>query len=151
MSSHPGFQSWFGWSRLRSLNARVRSTARRQAAPAPWIAAGLAVWAVWWPSRPRPADRSGPLRSVLATGWGRTQRAARRPGPARDGVIDPAATVDTWPRSRGWWLTWLDTGDRVRKTIAPAETIITGTVLPAGCERNTAPARPSAVLIRSAS
>ena len=35
--------------------------------------------------------------------------------------------------------------------IAPPETIMTGTVTPAGWQRNTAPARPSAVLTWSAS
>ena len=48
-------------------------------------------------------------------------------------------------------MTRIDTADRARKAIAPADTTMTGTVLPAGWERKTAPARPAAVRIRSAS
>ncbi len=73
------------------------------------------------------------------------------PGPARTEAAGPAAPENAWPGSRGVvWMTRMDTADRTRKAIAPAETTITGTVLPAGCERNTAPARPTVVLIRSA-
>jgi len=40
--------------------------------------------------------------------------------------------------------------DSNKKAIAPADTTMTGTVLPAGWERKTAPVWPAPVLIRSA-
>jgi len=45
----------------------------------------------------------------------------------------------------------METVESTRKAIAPADTTMTGTVLPAGCERKMAPVCPAEVLIRSAS
>jgi hypothetical protein len=45
--------------------------------------------------------------------------------------------------------TRMDTAETARKAIAPADSSMTGTVLPAGCWRRTDPVRTSVVLTRS--
>jgi hypothetical protein len=64
--------------------------------------------------------------------------------PVRPGVSCPMPGSGR-PESAG-----AETVDNSRNAIAPADTTITGTVLPAGWERKTAAARPAPVLIRSA-
>ena len=115
------------------------------------------------PSRParraghRRPGREAPPAGRRAGGRARVRRSRvprpasrRRSGARREtGRGDPANNGVAGPR--GGWMTWMDTADSARKAIAPAETTMTGTVLPAGWERNTAPARPTVVRIRSAS
>ncbi len=90
-----------------------------------------------WPARPDPPDAGAcddlGMRAAMAVTAGA--------GPAAAGCIDDGAVC----RTR------IETVENKRKTIAPAETAMTGTVLPAGCERKTAPVCPTPVLIRSAS
>jgi len=59
--------------------------------------------------------------------------------------------ADDWVVVRGSCRTRIETVEKTRNAIAPPEIIMTGTVLPAGCRRKTAPACPTVVLIRSAS
>ncbi len=67
-----------------------------------------------------------------------------------------AVTAGAGPEDGDWTgadavgRTRIETVENKRKTIAPAETTMTGTVLPAGWERKTAPVWPTLVLIRSA-
>ncbi len=99
------------------------------------------VWcpltALAWPARPNPPDAATcddlGMRAAMAVTAGA--------GPAAAGWTDAGAVC----RTR------IETVENKRKTIAPAETAMTGTVLPAGCERKTAPVCPTLVLIRSAS
>lgn len=53
-----------------------------------------------------------------------------------------------WSVARGGCSTRIETVESSRKAIAPADTTMTGTVLPAGWERKTAPVWPTPVLIR---
>ena len=46
--------------------------------------------------------------------------------------------------------TWMETAESARKAIAPADSTMTGTVLPAGWDRMSVPTCPTLVLIRSA-
>ena len=46
-------------------------------------------------------------------------------------------------------MTWIETVEKSRNAIAPPDSTMIGTVLPAGCSRSTRPARPMPVLIRS--
>src|SRR6266566_1602049 len=72
-------------------------------------------------------------------------------GIAPAGVTGDVPEADDWVPVRGAGRTRIETVDRSRNAIAPPESTMTCTVLPAGCRRNTAPTRPMAVLIRSAS
>ncbi len=72
-------------------------------------------------------------------------------GTARADATGSVPEADDWLAVRGLCRTRMETVDRTRKAIAPAEITMTGTVLPAGCMRKTAPACPMVVLIRSAS
>ena len=60
------------------------------------------------------------------------------------------AEADDRSGSRGMCNTWMETAESARKAIAPADSTMTGTVLPAGWERITVPTCPTVVLIRSA-
>ncbi len=84
---------------------------------------------------------------------------SRRPAPGVGGTLDTgSAMADTEGTGNGGsWLsagvgcsTRIETADSSRKAITPAETTMTGTALPAGWERKTAPARPKPVLTQSA-
>src|SRR5581483_6542773 len=72
------------------------------------------------------------------------------PSPVAIGLAEaageiPAADGSAGPRCR----TWIETVEKSRNAIAPPDSTMIGTVLPAGCSRRTAPARPMPVLIRS--
>src|SRR6266567_7827354 len=97
------------------------------------------------------------LLSDPGPGWPGPPNPAARPRDAPEMGIAPAVTTggvpeaDDWVAVRGVGRTRIETVEKSRKAIAPPESTMTGTVLPAGCRRKTAPARPMAVLIRSAS
>ena len=68
-------------------------------------------------------------------------------------VGDAAGAVRAEDRPWSWVTcsTWMETAESARKAIAPADTTMTGTVLPAGWDRTTAPAWPTVVRTRSVS
>jgi hypothetical protein len=65
------------------------------------------------------------------------------------GAACAAAAPASWPGALGPGRSRAETVESKRKAIAPADTTMSGTVLPAGWERKTAPAWPRPVLIRS--
>jgi len=68
-------------------------------------------------------------------------------------VGDAAGNARAEDRPGSWVTcrTWMETAESARKAIAPADTTMTGTVLPAGWDRTTAPAWPTVVRTRSVS
>ena len=73
----------------------------------------------------------------------RPGRVPRGGGPAARPCGEPApAEVNDWASVPGGGRTRIETVDKSRNAIAPPESTMTGTVLPAGCRRKTAPARP---------
>jgi hypothetical protein len=70
----------------------------------------------------------------------------REPGSV---VGDPPTTASSAGRPESRCSTWMDTAESARKAIAPADITMTGTVLPAGCERTSVPTCPTVVRTRS--
>ena len=70
--------------------------------------------------------------------------------PVADSPAVPGSAEER-PGLGGRRRTWMETAERARKAIAPADITITGTVLPAGWERTSVPSWPTVVLTRSAS
>jgi hypothetical protein len=89
------------------------------------------------------AAGAGPLAVGWACGGGEV-------GIAMCGRPDATARADDRPGSRGMCSTWMETAERARNAIAPADSTMTGTVLPAGWERTSVPTCLTVVLIRSA-
>ena len=99
---------------------------------------------------------SDPERAVVSTrSWepaGSPARCGEDPG-MRTAIADatgagPEAEDPSGPR--GSRKMRMETADRTRKAIAPADISMTGPVVPAGCVRKTEPACAMVVLIRSA-
>jgi hypothetical protein len=67
----------------------------------------------------------------------------------RPDATGAAAAPASWPGGRGPCPSRTETVESKRKAIAPADTTMSGTALPAGWERKTAPTQPRPVLIRS--
>jgi len=67
----------------------------------------------------------------------------------RPDATGAAAAPASWPGGRGPCPSRTETGESKRKAIAPADTTMSGTALPAGWQRKTAPTQPRPVLIRS--
>lgn len=86
-----------------------------------------------WPGLPRPA----PAESRDAPGKGMALASAIGGAPAG---------VSSAVRGR---RTWIETVESRRKAMAPPDSTMIGTVLPAGCKRTTAPVCQAPVLIRS--
>ncbi len=88
-------------------------------------------------------------------GSGEAGPAGRACGDAEPGIPpgDPPAAI-AWAGDRSWsrgmCSTWMETAETARNAIAPADSTMTGTVLPAGWERMSVPTCPTVVLIRSA-
>jgi hypothetical protein len=93
-------------------------------------------------SDPVPGSRPAEPGSVVPAG-------DEAPVRVFSGKLAAAPANGGGPETRGGWMTRMDAADRARKAIAPAETTMTGTVLPAGWERKTAPAHPILVRTRS--
>src|SRR5260370_31776193 len=111
--------------------ARLGEVGSEEPGPEPgWVSCLL------WPGPPRPAARP---RDVPEMGIGPTEATGEVPAADDRGVV------------RGVGRTRMETVENSRNAIAPPESTMIGTVLPAGCRRKTAPARPTPVLIRSAS
>jgi hypothetical protein len=113
----------------------------------------------WPPLPPVPAPGPAPLPGPVSAPWP-PPAAAGLGGLASDapemGIASAVATgnapeADDGVAVRGAGRTRIETVEKSRNAIAPPESTMTGTVLPAGCRRKTAPARPMAVLIQSAS
>lgn len=122
-----------------ALPARIPPLPESSRAPAPCPALpGTPVAG----SDPAPGSRPAEPGSVLPDG-------DEAPVRVFSGRLAAAPANGGGPETRGGWMTRMDAADRARKAIAPAETTMTGTVLPAGWERKTAPAHPILVRTRS--
>ncbi len=123
----------------------------------PLVAVAMAVAA---PGAGDPADPAGdwvtcPLSKPPWPGWASPpalrSRDAPETGTALADATGGAPETCNWSDADGGRRTWIETVESSRKAIAPADTTMTGRVLPAGCSRKTAPVWPAPVRTRSAS